>query len=409
MTVEVEIKRQEKIADIAAEKMAELEKADNDLVEKKDEELSPGQLIRKQELMAAKTESKGAEKTEGEDQDKTKEIQEIQIEGTEVRKKDKVVGRKEEIQSEIDKLVREKKTLEEEVGSVKDVKLLVDRINILESKLHAKEESEDKKNLPEQLKKAEEERIAAYLKKDEKKPREERREMSDSEIDDWFLEDPRSATRWVARQEHRRIAESQAEKDKLKSSKPSYDSQKQKVSTEKLFARFPKVNVSERVKALKAGGKNDIEIHNILSQESSEYKLMVEIAVSDPDKYQFSENGPELVMAEMEKRLGVTGGGKKTYTEEEVNKIRADAVRAEQDRQSAIDVGNGSTRGGSTHVDNNGRSKDPNYQKGLRMYLYAGKKHGQNWTEGDYKESLKYRESIEGVDTPDVNEKGKIV
>ncbi len=385
----------EKIAELAKGKLAELEKADNELLTKSDDDLSHGQRIRKAELQA---EAKGAEKTEEKVEEKKEEVEVKEEVKTE--KKDKVAERKEEIQSEIDQLVREKKTLEAEVGSVKEIKILVDRINVLESKLTNQEKVEQEKNLPDLLKKAEADRINQYLKEDAEKPREEKREMLKAEIDEWFLEDPEAAGEWVANRTYRRNDEKKADQTKLKS--PVEDFKKRQTEAlGKLFTKYPKVNVEARGKELASQGKSVKEVQETLFAEVPEYKTMIEIIQSDPTKYEKAD-GPELVMMELEKRLS----GKRVYTEEEVLRIKEEAAEAERKRQAAVDEGNGSTRGGS-HVIDKGGNKE--YDEGLKLFERAAKKYGKPWGKKEYDEQLSYRKSISGSGDPDRDDKGKIV
>ena len=56
----------------------------------------------------------------------------------------------------------------------------------------------------EELKKTETDRINKYLEEDKDKPREERREMSKEELDNWYLEDMPEAQDWVSNRAIRR-------------------------------------------------------------------------------------------------------------------------------------------------------------------------------------------------------------
>lgn len=311
-------------------------------------------VIAKAEAATKEAESKGAAPAAKADEQKKTEDTEVKAEeGAEPKEDDllkakegktgdKVANRKAEIQKEIDALIAQKKSLENEVGDVSQVKAKLQQLEKEMSEIKKPKQEEDTTTL---LKKAEQDRIAKYMSDDAEKPRAERREMTDDDLDEWYLEDPKSAARWVARQELRRDRE--REEDKAKTGARNQAEvfiSKQNQARERLIAKYPQVNVANRAKELMSQGKTAAEVHNLLMAENKHYRLCHEIATSDP-KYIESENGPELVMQEMEKRLTDSTGTSKTYTAEEVEQIRKEAAEAERARLSGVDVGVSSTRG----------------------------------------------------------------
>lgn len=296
-----------------------------------------------------KVEAKGATEVIPEEK-KTEETKEPEANSDEKKpeetKGDKVALRKAEIQKEIDALIAQKKTLENEVGEVSKAKEKIAQLE-REKTLLPKPKAE----VAIDPVKVEQARVEQYLKEDAAKPRVERREMSNEEWDEWYLENPREATRWETRQDRRRERERDEDKQKvLIQEKASEFLAKQEESRMKLIAKFPQVQIGDRANALIAQGKTKEEVHQILLADNKYYKLCHEIATSDP-KYVESIDGPELVMKEMEKRLdseSSTPKSKKTYSAEEVEQIRKEAAEEERNRLAGLDVGVGSTRGHET-------------------------------------------------------------
>lgn len=192
-------------------------------------------------------------------------------------------------------------------------------------------------------KREESERIAKYVDEDKSKPKEDRREMSKEELDGWYLEDPVEATAWINKREIRRDRELQkareeaAKPDPEKAKKLADDFiAKQTESRAKLIAKYPGVMPSkEKIAEFKAKAKDQTELNEMLSKDNPEFKLCVDIVAEDSKKYLESTNGPELVMAEMEKRLaGKPAGNRKIeLTQEELDA----KVQAEIERRKLVD------------------------------------------------------------------------
>lgn len=188
-------------------------------------------------------------------------------------------------------------------------------------------------------------RVAKYLQEDKAKPREHRREISEDELEEWYLEEPLKATRWVQKNEIRRADERKALEAEIKEEELRAKGKtgaeefiaKQNLSRQKLFEKYPGVNPSPEVLA-KHKGKSRDAIREALCEENEEFRLCTEIVAEDPKKYLETVNGPELLMAEMEKRLagaaGDEGGsGKIVLSKDELN----ERVEEEIARRALVD------------------------------------------------------------------------
>jgi len=309
----VEDKKPDEKANIL--KMAEEQaKRDEELLSKKDEEMSDEEKKRKTELLAKK------EKKESPDE-KAKKIHES-------------------TQKRIDELVGELKSLKDERS--KDVER-IDRLEKekadLEKRLSAPKEREDEVSL---LKKAETERLRKYLDEDKTKPLAERREMSKEDLEAWLLEDYVSANEWLSERSIRRSQERGDDSRKLNEAKKFKAlSVKQDESAKRSEARHPELNVDKRMAELKAQGKSENEIHTTLCKENPKYRIAMEIIAEDAAKYFGAENGPELIAEEMEKRLKAESEKKeqkpRESEEEKEARIRREAAEDERQRLARID------------------------------------------------------------------------
>lgn len=197
-------------------------------------------------------------------------------------------------------------------------------------------------------KKAEESRITKYTEEDKDKPREERREMTDEELNDWLVEDYVGAQKWMTRQEIRRDRErGQYVKGKKYQAYLKELNDKQSPHVAELTKKHPELDVSKRQEELKKEGKSAKEIHEILCGENEKYKLMTEILAKNPDIL-FEDDGPKKLGAELEKVLkpskkeDVTDKEKKKE-EEDARKQKEldDAVEAEIKRREEADANAG--------------------------------------------------------------------
>lgn len=321
-----------------AQKQAE---KDEEILIKKDEDLSEEEKGRKEELT-----KKSKEKLEKID--------------------DKVEKRKEEIQKDIDALIAEKKTLEGDVGEIKRANEEIAELKKRLSELEKPKQEEDQKT---KLEAHMSQLIQKQLEEDKDKPREQRREMTKDELDEWYLEDPVSATEWMQERTLRRVQEKSnyAKSEQEKKTVEQFNEQLTE-SLKKLVERFPGVK----------------------DKTSEQYKLCDEIAQSNPDKYIQSANGPELVMQEMEKRLN--GGEKKTFTLEDLEQAKREAAEMERKRIAGLDEGIHSTYAGG----GSGKGDDPVYQKQLDI-LNNKRLKAAGYTKEQLDEAINRRKSIKGV------------
>jgi hypothetical protein len=301
-------------------------KKDEDLLTKKEEELSEEEKARKKELL----------------EKKPKELNE-----------DKVNKRKAELQAEIDKLVSQKKELEDvKQQSEKMKQELADLQKGIETLKKEQAKVEAEKNIPEEqklLKKKEAERLQKYLEDDKELPKEERREMSKEELEEWLLEDVVSASEWMTERSLRRSRERLGDMNNTKREKLLKEfTARQKESDVKVLAKHPDLNTSTREKELRDQGKEDKEIHDILCKENEKYRICSEIVKENPEMYLSKTNGPELVAKEMEKRLEAKTSKKEEESTEksEIEKLQAEleAKEAEIERLKNLDETLGSSR-----------------------------------------------------------------
>ena len=274
------------------------------------------------------------------------------IKSKEVKDKEDQKKKADEFKAKEDPLAQEEiKKLKEQLANEQEArKQDIEKQRILEEKIDRIEKGlvkpSDDNAIKDKVKQQEEQRILKYLEEDSSLPREQRREITKEELDEWYLEDPVEATSWINERSLRRVSERNKDFNAL--SKPQVDLKdfevKQNESAKKLVAKYPGVNPDKnRILALRAEGKDDEAIHQILMKENEQYRLCVEIAKSDPQKYIARVDGPELVMQEMEKRLNGKAKKTVTMTEEEVEAIkqqaREEAVEAEKARLASIDEG----------------------------------------------------------------------
>lgn len=263
------------------------------------------------------------------------------------------------------------------------------------------------------IKREQSEQIAKFVEEDKSKPREERREMTKNALDEWYLEDPVEATKWIQRNEYRHErdlekAEEAASKpvdttaDKKKLAKEFFD--KQNISRDKLLSKFPNITPTKEmiIEAKKEAGvpldrnlteEEAAKVNEKLDGKSEHFRLCREITFSDPKKYLEATDGPELVMAEMEKRLGKntdsgnTGNRKFELTQEELDA----KIQAEIDRRKLVDGEGISSTNGGKKVETTQKEKSELRQK---QELIA-KKAGISIENLD--KSIKRRETIPGA------------
>ena len=325
-------------------KQAEIKQAEADkaILEAKDETLDEAGRAKKSMILKAQEKSKADNEKrilEAKDADLTDEERETKLE---LFGKKREADKKAEIQKEIDDRIGEV------TGKLKAETAKREKLEAEIAELRNKSEKDPGK-VEVELEKLEQTRVAKNLAADASLPREKRREMSDEDLQEWLVEDMVQAQRWLAKQEVRKDRERAADEAKLNggdgdgmNKKAEAVIQKQKESNARVFAKHPELDVTRRVNAMKAEGKSAAEIGEAIKNDPK-CKLALEIIQENQDKYLLAENGPELVAAEMEKRMKSNHKGE---TQEERDKRIADeAVEAERQRLASIDEGVNSTRG----------------------------------------------------------------
>lgn len=296
-----------------------------------------------------------AEKAVNQEANKEGEGNKNEAEKKELTAEEKIAKWQEDTQKRIDELTSEVKSSKHESQKDKEtIKALQEQLNSVKAgvdapSIEAKIEQELSKN------------ITRYIDEDKSKPKDKRREMSKDELEEWYLEDPTEATAWINRRERRRHEEQLDLKKAI--AKPSGKESAEEFLREQdkhiavLVKEFPQVIPDQkRINALKAEGKNDSQIHEILLAENEHYRMLDEITHSEPSKYINRVDGPELARQEIKKRLEQKTN-KRTLSEEEIEKIKKEAIEAEDKRRKEVDA-NVRSSGGSKKVENNKTKSD---------------------------------------------------
>ena len=319
------------------------------ILEIKDEELNEAELVRKNELIQEKEDAKTPEEKQKDWQDNVqKRIDELSGE---------VKAEKEGRKQDADYI----KTLEK---TISDLKGDLENSGSIESESVKNEKTDE----------------GLYMKmvdEDENLPREKRREMSENELEEFLLENYTKANEWIVRRELRR--------DKIRTERKNSRQAAENINSKakQFFAEYPGCNAGfAKQKELISQGKTEQEAIEIISADNKDFALMMELFKEDK-KYSDPNTGPELMSVEMKKRKSGKES-KETFTKEEVDQMKKEAIEAEQQRVASID------QGITSSVANTISDSTPEYKEGLRVFIAAGKRKGMAWTDKDYKEILKY-------------------
>ena len=322
---------------------AEQSKKDKGILSKKEEELNDEERKRKTEILDIK--KKEDEKILSTPDDKLDDAGKKHKAELKAQKPSKLELRVHKLVDEIDKLKKDK-----EKSADKDT-----RIGTLEGEL-----ADIKKNLSmssddlfnKKVKEGNALRISKEIEEDKDKPREERREMSDEELNDWLTEDLVNAQRWISKNTLKRTIEDDAYREMIVGAKKRKELLvKQKPFQDRVVAKHPELNTEDREKALEAEGKKPEEIFEILVKENEKYRVVTEIIKENPKKYLNADNGPELVAVEMEKRLSKPEGGEESEIDKLVKQVSV--LATELERVKGLDVSITSTRSVEPKKDDN--------------------------------------------------------
>ena len=252
----------------------------------------------------------------------------------------RIKSMKENVQKRIDELTAKNKHLEHKSEEDK---------RELEKLRKEKEDLITKQRPPEvtkaeALRKAESERITKYLEEDKGKPRETRREMSKEEIEEWLLEDMAAANEWMTERGIRRASERAEDKGKAdRDERVKTLIEKQNEAGKRVTAKHPELDVDGRARELKAEGKSDEETKRIIWEENSKFRTFMTIVNENPSRYMMSENGPELAMEEMEKRISNPSQSHELSKKVEDLTKKNEELTAELEKLQNSDVGINST------------------------------------------------------------------
>jgi len=193
---------------------------------------------------------------------------------------------------------------------------------------------------------AEEQRVLTEITEDKEKPYVERREMTKEDWETWNDEDPLAAQRWVAKNEQRRVSlqNESATKAEMAEKAEEFLAEQDK-SVKRLTEKFPNVRPEAKVLELKEKGLSKSEVLDVLESEYPEYAICDQIVKENPKWMEAIDFG-DKVAAELEIRLAGAKETKPTpklYTEDEVAKIKEDALKSEADRRESVDESNSST------------------------------------------------------------------
>ena len=303
---------EEKLKEAEAAKKAALEKDKEDeaILAKKEEELDEKQKARKQELLkVAKEKEKG------------------------------------NVQKRIDELSGKVKALENDNASTKAERDAAKKeLDDLKKQLH--QTPEDK--VKEKIKKELSTRVTKYIEEDKELPREDRREMTKEELDEWFGDDPTAASDWMSGRRIRRYREEEAlRQEEFTNAKASEIVEKLKKGYDIIASKYPELDVSNRRAELEKEGKSKKEIRETLAKENPRWKVFIELYEEDANspkpKYLLSDDPVSGFIAEFERRIKPKEEKK---DDDEVTKLKEENARLkeENDRLSGLDTGITSTR-----------------------------------------------------------------
>lgn len=301
-------KEEEELSEAEAAKKAALEKDKEDeiILAKKDEELDDEQKARKVELLKiAKDKEKG------------------------------------NVQKRIDELSGKVKALENDNASTKAERDAARKeLDDLKKQLHQTPEDRVKEKIKKELSA----RVEKYIEEDKELPREDRREMTKEELDEWLTEDLAAAQDWIAGRRIRRYREEEGlRQEEFINAKTSEIMDKFNKGYERQIVKHPELDISTRKAELEKEGKSKKEIRAILAKENPKWEACIKIFEANPNKYLEDEDGPAKIVEEMEKTFNKPEAKK---DDDEVAKLKEENARLkeENDRLSGLDTEISSTR-----------------------------------------------------------------
>lgn len=349
----------EEIKAAEAKKIAE-EKA---ILEADEKTLDDAGKTRKAEALAAKKKRESDEEArilKAKDEDLSDEDRDRKPELIKKAHEAREAEREANVQKRIDEVIAELKVEKAERSKDKG------RIAELDAELKKLKGVSDKPAVESEVEKLEAVRIEKYIEEDRSLPKEKRREMDDDELTEWLVEDMVAAQRWLARQENRRERERNADADRLTKKEivnPEADAVVKSQSESKVRAakKYPdlakQLDIKDRLAELKEEGKTREEAAAILNKERPATKIVAQILREDSDKYLLAENGPEMLIEEVNRRMAKGSKDKGETQEERDTRIAEEAAEAERVRQANLPESLRSNHGGAPETKLNDSEK----------------------------------------------------
>ena len=274
------------------------------------------------ELLAKKPEERTSEEAEKvkvlEEENRKKEEAKLSTEQKVQRVKDESQKRIDEISNKLKQLEDDKSKEAEELR--KTLQIAQTEIENLSKKTVKPEVKDDIGSFVTQK---ENERVAKCLEEDKAKPREQRREMPDEEWNEWFLENPAQANRWLSRQEFRRTQERQKDYNQKQAEKLTDEfMSKHTESKRRVEIRHPELDLGESVEKLLKEGKTEKEAFELLAKDNEKLRVFMQVMKDNPKLLFSAENGPELVAAEMEKHIVNKSADNKTEDQKVISDLK---------------------------------------------------------------------------------------
>ncbi len=279
-------------------------------------------------------------------EDKKRKTEILEAKESKLTPEDKIKRVQEQSQRRIDEIKSElKEERNKRSQDSETIKKLESELEGIKKTLQPKVEEDEKAR----IKRAESELFNKYIEEDRNKPYADRREMSKEELDDWYVEDPVEATAWINDRSLRRSEERKALLNKDTGKEIANDFLvKQKQSFGRLVEKYPAVNPKLDMTSEEFRGKTRSEINVILKNKNEIYKVCSELAEADPKRFLESVDGPDQMIAELDKRFSKkesTGKKKVELTEEELEERLKEAREQEAVRLANLDESPSSTKG----------------------------------------------------------------
>lgn len=323
----VEIKKdlENMVAQEKAKVMSEADKKALEEKNKKEQEAKAAQDAQGKkdaDTLAKKPEERTPEETE-----RVKILEEEKRKADEAKLsiEDKLKKTKDEAQKRIDELSNKLKMLEDDKSKEaselrQELKIAREQIDNLNKKVSS---TVDKNDIEAIVREEEKKRAAKYLEEDVSKPREQRREMSNEEWNEWFLEEPDKAIDWRSERNIRRNQERYQDLNYKQAEKLTNEFMSGfNISKQRIEIKHPELALDEKLNKLIKEGKSEKEAYEILAKDNPKLQIVLEIYKENPKLLFSKPNGPELVMAEMEKRLAAKSSNAQSDNSKEVEELR---------------------------------------------------------------------------------------